>query len=509
MHEKVLLINPAINPSSQRKIINSIINTTFPTSLGSLAGYLTSKGVTPIRIIDEQLNFIHDKELEQLILSLQPPRIIGLSVLTISSKRAYLLAKKIKKIDPKAVVVLGGIHPTVMPEEALRCEGVDIVVRKEGEETFAELVSAISDQKDYSKIAGISLRKNGSIAHNPDRPMIIDLDAIPPFPYHLFEENYERYPSFGSLLTSRGCPYNCIFCSSRSVSGKQYRYFSVERIISEIKLLVHKYNQKTIWMLDDNIAGNPSRFLKLLDAIIEAKLPEDVNFHGSMRADNINDEILDKAKAANFKMIAFGLETGCESLMSSINKGETVNQVIEAIKKTDRKGIAVATTIIFGLPDETRKNRRDTIKTVHSLPLSSVRYNILTPYPGTPVFKMLCKKNELFIKKDWENFAVQYMWESNDLPYVPKNNDTYELIFDTMLANLSFYLSFKGIRRAIKNSFAGGNVIKLSKRWYLSPRTIWHFMAVIAYLSCRFLHVSLKMHASKLKWFDRVHQKNL
>jgi anaerobic magnesium-protoporphyrin IX monomethyl ester cyclase len=243
MKEKILLINPAINPSSQRKIINAIINTTFPTSLGVLAAFLEQKGLGPARIIDEQLEFIDDEMLAGILNSLEEPRIVGLSVLTINSKRAYALAGKIKKIDPKSIVVLGGIHPTVVPEEALAKEGVDVVVRGEGEEILSELVQLATTGKDYSNIVGISLKKNGAIIHNPDRPMIQNLDTIPPFPYHLFAKDREKYPSFAGVITSRGCPYNCVFCSSRSVSGKKYRYFSVERVISEIKLLINKYGQ--------------------------------------------------------------------------------------------------------------------------------------------------------------------------------------------------------------------------------------------------------------------------
>jgi anaerobic magnesium-protoporphyrin IX monomethyl ester cyclase len=402
MKEKILLINPAINPSSQRKIINAIINTTFPTSLGVLAAFLEQKSFHPVRIIDEQLEFIEDDMLPGILNSLEAPRIVGLSVLTINSKRAYALAGKIKKIDPKSIVVLGGIHPTVVPEEALSYDGVDVVVRGEGEETLSEMVQLATCGKDYSNIAGISLKKNGAIVHNPDRPMIQDLDTIPPFPYHLFEKDREKYPSFAGVITSRGCPYNCIFCSSRSVSGKKYRYFSVERVISEIKLLINKYGQRTIWMMDDNIAGNRMRFLQLLDAIKKAGLHKEANFYGSMRGDNLTDEILDKSKEANFQMIAFGMETGSELLMNLINKGETVKQVTDAIEKTEKKGITAATTIIFGLPGETRKDRWDTIKMVRTLSLSSVRFNILTPYPGTPVYEMLKKRGEIRFMIPWE-----------------------------------------------------------------------------------------------------------
>ncbi len=249
--------------------------------------------------------------------------------------------------------------------------------------------------------------------------------------------------------------------------------------------------------MDDDIAGNRMRFSELLDAIIEAKLPEDVYFHGSMRADNITDEILDKTKSANFRMLSFGMETSNESLMRLINKGETVKQVINAIKKTDQKGITVATTIIFGLPGETRKERLETIKTVNNLPLSSVRFNILTPYPGTPVFEMLNQSGEIQIKKDWENFAVQYMWEGDELPYLSGGNNIYELIFDTMFANLQFYLSLKGIKRMLKSSFAGGNVIMFSRRWYLSPTAVWNLVLVVSYLIYRFLYIYLRMISDK------------
>lgn len=508
MGDNILLINPAINSSSQSKIVNAVINTTFPTSLGTLAAYVASRGLGRARIIDEQLDFIEDADLPAVIGAIGSPRIVGLSVLTINSKRAYELAKKIKKIDPGCTVLAGGIHPTVLPDEALR-SGIDIVVRGEGERTLEELSRSIISGSDPYKAAGISYVSEGKTIHNPARPPIDDLDEIPPFPYEYFEKDRLRYPSFGGIFTSRGCPYDCIFCSSRSISGKKYRYFSVARVVSEIKLLVEKYGQRTIWLMDDNIAGNRRRFQELLDAIAAAGLPASVAFHGSMRADNITEEILDKAKAANFKMLAFGMETGSETLMTLIDKGETVRQVVDAVEMTDRKGIAAATTIIFGLPGETSKDRWEAMRLVDKMPLSSVRFNTLTPYPGTPVYEMLKDRGEVVRKADWENFAVQYMWEGDELPYVPKGNSRYQLMFDTMFANLSFYLSPNGIRRMLRSSFAGGNVINMSDRWYLSPAKIWRMARLVLFLVTRFLYVSIRALADRMapadhKGFDHI-----
>lgn len=497
MNEMVLLINPAINPKSQSTVINRIINKTFPTSIGVLAGYLFGSGIESVGIIDEQIDYIDDVTLKDLILSMQKPKIIGLSVLTVNSKRAYELSDLIKKIDSEVLIVLGGIHPTVLPDEALKHESVDVAVRGEGEETFRDLIKCVLNQQDYREIRGISYRKNGSIMHNPDRPLIANLDEIPPFPYYLFDKYVEKYPTFGVVFTSRGCPYGCTFCSSRSVSGRRYRYFSIERVASEVKLLVDKYGQKSIWLMDDNIAANRKHFMLLLDTIIKAGLHKKAAFHGSMRGDNMSEEILEMAKAANFKMIAFGLETGSESLMKLIDKGETVEQVAEAIRMTDRKGIATATTIIFGLPTETRKDRWDCIKLVRSLPLSSVRFNTLVPYPGTPSFEELNRLGKLHIKDNWENFAVQYMWEGDDLPYVPEGCSRYDLMFDTMFANLSFYLSPKGVWMMLKSSYAGGNVIHLSGRWFLIPGTVWKIFKVFLYLIRRFIYVTFKMITEK------------
>jgi len=508
VHEQILLVNPKVNPASQNGIINRVINTTLPTSLGVLAGYLMQAGWGSIRIIDEQLEELDHLGLERILSNMQAPKIIGFSVLTINSKRAHELARAIKQIDPKAVIVFGGIHPTVLPEEALKTGVVDVVIRGEGEVTFEALIRRIDVCRDYTDLEGISYQKDSTIHHNPDRPLINKLDAIPQFPFHLFEKNKNQYTTFGCVFTSRGCPYNCIFCSSRSISGKQYRYFSIERVVSEIRRLVNEYGQQTIWLMDDNIAANRRHFLKLLDAIMAAGLHQGVCFHGSMRGDNIDEALLKKAKACNFKMISFGLETGSEPLMKLVQKGETVSEVAEAIRLTDSAGIATATTIIFGLPTETRADRRAAIRLVKSLPLSSVRFNTLTPYPGTPVYKMLKPTGAIHIKPDWENFAVQYLWEGDDLPYVPENTDRYELMFDTMSANLSFYLSPKGIIRMLKSSFAGGNIVSLQRAWYFSPKTLWVFFKVFLYLMKRFTTVSYRFLISRLhQWF--IHTKKV
>src|SRR3989338_6924905 len=197
MTNKILLINPAINPVSQNRVINEVIAKTLPTSLGVLAGYVIDSRAASVEIIDEQMDFLQDKNIEEALLSMERPRIIGLSVLTINSKRAYALSEKIKRIDPEAIVVLGGIHPSVIPQESLSRQGVDIVVRGEGEETFKELIETAFNERDFRRVQGISYSRNGDIVHNQARSPIDDLNGVPPFPYQLFEKNFNKYSTFG------------------------------------------------------------------------------------------------------------------------------------------------------------------------------------------------------------------------------------------------------------------------------------------------------------------------
>nr|NJM00983.1 radical SAM protein [Desulfobacula sp.] len=492
----ILLINPAISTKTQEKIVTDVIRATFPFSLGHLAGYLLQDKSINLKIVDEQISPLGDGVIQQLIAEMDEPKIIGISTLTPTCSRAYEIADRIKELARDATVIIGGVHASVMPEEGLQHKGVDVVVRGEGEVTFAELIDRIKNGKDYSDIQGISIKKDGSIIHNQNRPLIKDLDLLPPFPYSLFEEHIDKYTGFTSVQTSRGCPYGCIFCSQRSISGRSYRHVSSERAVKDMKTLIEKFDARLIRIMDDNIAANKKRLMGLLNLIIKEGLHKKVSFEAPMRGDNMDEELLDKLKEANFSLLTFGLETASDRLMKLINKGETVDDVVRAIRMTSQKGISIGTTLIFGLPTETNKDRWEAMKLVSSLPLDSVRFNILTPYPGTPIYNELIKENKVLIKEGWENFSVQYMWQGDDLPYVPDGTNKYELMFFTMFANLWFYIRPSGIWKLFTKSVAGGNVVSLKKRWYFSS-FLFKMIRVGFYLTKRFAIIFFRMLVRK------------
>ncbi|MBF0142620.1 MAG: B12-binding domain-containing radical SAM protein [Magnetococcales bacterium] len=489
----ILLINPKVHSASQSARVNALMSVSFPTSIAYLAGYLL-KFQIEVTVVDEYVHPLDFETLSGMLLQLKEPRIVGISTVTLTASRAYELASWIKRATPDTVVIVGGIHATVVPDEVLAQPGVDLVVRGEGELVLKELVDRILAGMDPGNgVPGVSHRLEGTVVHNPLPPFLADLDEIPSIPFHLFAQHKERYSNFGVILGSRGCPYPCTFCSARSMSGMKYRFHSVERMLTDIRLLVRTYGQRTIHLIDDNIAVHKRHFMELCAGIIGEGLHLEASFQGSLRGDDARDDVLTMAKKANFSIIYFGLETGSERLMQVIRKKETVADVVDAIHRTHRHGIATGTTIIFGLPTETRKDRWDCMRLVRTLPLASVRFNTLAPYPGTQVYDELMAQNKITFKKDMVNFNVQYLWQGDDIPYVPDGNNRLELIFDTMFANLSFYLSPRGLRQIFTRSMAGGNVVKIKNKWYLDPSEALKMYLMFQYLFLRFLSVSVRM----------------
>lgn len=484
----MILIKPSIHAESQSSLISPFIYNTFPTSLGFLAGYLREYAKIVPKIIDEFVFPLNREKIEDLLKKDTGLKIVGMTVITINSSRAYNLAKIVKEIDREYLIVFGGIHPTVLPDECLDNPYVDIVIRGEGEETLYEILKSIQQRKHFNDISGISYKKNGTVVHNVNRSLI-NLELVPPFPYDLFDDTYNNYRDFGTVFSSRGCPFDCIFCSQRAISGQRYRYLSNERVLREIDILVNKYNQKKIWFMDDNFLVNKKRAFSLLEGIIERGFHKKTCFAAEMRGESVTYEVLCKMKEANFKIVSFGMETGSQRLLDLINKKEKVEDNIRAVKMAHEVGIGTSATFIFGLPTETRSERLNTARLTRKIPLDDARFNIAVPYPGTKLFDIAKRENRLLIKPGWSNFNVQFYMFGDDIPYVPENTNKYLLMRDTIMANLKFNLRLKTLINFIASPISGGMVLTLPKRWYFSIKEIRNIISLGIYIFKRFLKI--------------------
>jgi radical SAM superfamily enzyme YgiQ (UPF0313 family) len=462
----MVLINPR---SSKFGIFERYVPLSVPIGIGCLAGFLLHKG-KDVEIIDEHIAPISSETLEEAIKKFSPPFIFGISTLTACIDRAFEISRFIKNLYPNSKVILGSIHPTVLTDEVLGNDNVDFVVKKEGEESLNELYEAIKNGDGYSKIKGISFKIDGKIIHNPPAELP-DLSNLPPFPYHLFEKHIDKY-NFGFIASSRGCPYECIFCSQRNISGKRYRYVPTEIVIDEIELLVERYNQRHITFVDDNFTANRRRIGELAERMIEKGFYKKATFDCQTRADAIDKEILALLKKAGFRLINFGLETASERLMILLNKKETVKQNIEGVRLAKKCGFSVSATFIFGLPTETREERWQAYKLAKDLFLDYVRFNNATPYPGTKLYEIAKEEGRLYIEKGWTNLNAcgTLVGDKVKLPYVPTTCTEDVLRKDVLKANLLFSLRPYKILKLLVKRVGPAGWFYLPPLWYLKPK---------------------------------------
>ena len=463
----MILINPK---STKLGIFERYVPLSVPIGVGCLAGYLLHHG-RRAEIIDEHIEPFSRELLKKTLEKVSPPYIFGISTLTACAQRSYNISKEIKSWYPDSRIILGGIHPTVLADEALEKDSVDFVIRGEAEKILLELYDAIKNNKDYSQIRGLSYKHGGKPVHNPPAELPT-LEDFPPFPYHLFEKDLGKY-NFGFIASSRGCPYNCIFCSQRTISGQKFRYVPEEIVIGEIDLLINKYRQTHINFLDDNFTANKQRVVRLCEQMIKNGFQEKAAFDLQTRADAVNDEILALLKRAGFRLVNYGLETASERLMLLLNKKETVEENIAAVKLAKKHGFGVSGTFIFGLPTETREERWQSYNLAKKMDLDYVRFNNATPYPGTRLYEIAKEEGRLFVEEGWTNLnacasLVQDSLTELKLPYVPQGCDEQELKRDIIKANLFFSLRPKRVFKLLIKRIGPVGWFYLPPRWYLS-----------------------------------------
>lgn len=481
----MLLINPAM--PGRMGMISRYSAVSLPIGIGTLAGYLLSKK-RQAAILDELIHPFQETshQLSDYIKRARKPYIFGISSLTLSIGRSFEIAQLLKKRFPDSKVILGGIHASALPDEALNTGNVDIVVRGEGEETLLLLYDIIKNGESYSGVEGISFKENGSIRHNPDRPLLQELDQIPRFPYELFDP--DQY-NFDFVISSRGCPYDCIFCSQRIISGRKYRFRSCEKVVEELDLLINTYHQTSISFLDDDFFVNRDRVKALTESIIAHGLNTKANFGCQARADHVTEEILEYVEAAGFTFIGLGMETGSEKLMTILNKKETVKTNIAAVQLIKRFGLHVNASFLFGIPSETHEERFKTYMLAKKLNLDFAKFNNLVPYPGTELFTIAEKEGTLNIEENWKNFnsvggVVEGVFSRDRLPYVPSTSSEKKLRKDLVRANLYFYIS--NLFSLFVPEKGNPGWFLLPERWYLRPKEYYYLVKLAAkvFINC-------------------------
>jgi radical SAM superfamily enzyme YgiQ (UPF0313 family) len=347
---------------------------------------------------------MHDFTVDDAIPDYGSFELVGISGDTARHKRALEIAKAAK--ESGAVTVMGGPHVTFMDTETLSSPYVDYVVRGEGELTAVELANAVETGGPVSGIAGLSYKVDGATIRNTDREPVRDLDSMP-FPARelLDMDRYRRAEmanrKLTSIISSRGCPSACSFCSSSKFSGRRWRARSVESLMSEIRLVTGEYGFGGVAFLDDNLTIDPARVIELSNAIID-EVP-DIRWWCFSRVDTIvrNPDMARWMGRSGCRYVFMGIESASQASLDTYYKKSSPEKARQAVRILKDNGIETLAAYILGAPDETREMIEDTIRFSMRLDTGAVQYTLLTPYPGTELYDNM--KGRL-LTDDWDMF---------------------------------------------------------------------------------------------------------
>jgi radical SAM superfamily enzyme YgiQ (UPF0313 family) len=333
------------------------------------------------------------------------PEIVGISnVVSPSTQVALSIARGIRATLPNAKIILGGHHATFTAEELLKSGYADIIVRGEGEETFKEVVIG----KKMTNIKGISfVDKRGTIIHNPPRSPIENLNNLPfPARHKLKREKYHAFGIPGDAIeTSRGCPFQCTFCSGPEFHGKKWRARSPESIMGEIMRLVNLHKSENIFFIDDNFTGDMKRVDRLCEMIINSGVR--VNLFCQARVDSIvrHPKVVTNMKKAGFWLVFLGIESPSQQFLDRINKNIKIDQVKKAVKILKFNDIVIWGAFIVGFPGQPEEMIKRTVDFAKELDVEIAQFTLLTPLVGSQLYKESEEKGTL-LTKDWTKYDL-------------------------------------------------------------------------------------------------------
>lgn len=388
---KILLINAPF-PFEERP--------TAPLGLTSLAGYLLRKGVDVQ--IEDCIVQPHSMARVRENLDSSRPDVVGATAVTMNVKAALRILGDYKAEQPELITLMGGPHVTFDAEGILSQNAfVDYIVRGEGEITSTELLKALDSKASLENIEGISYRSNGAVIHNRDRPFIKDINVLPSPAVHLVPLSKYRAMGFPiTMVTSRGCPYECIFCVGRRMVGRRVRYLDVKRVVDEFETL-SGMGFPVICIVDDLFTANKARCMEICDEILRRGISH--RWSAFSRVDTVSEELLGRMKAAGCMALCFGIESGDQGILDRIKKRTTLEASRRAAALCHDAGIDPCMSFIIGLPGETAETVGRTMEFGKTLS-ESHGFHILAPFPGTEVRDRCEEYGISILTDDWDRY---------------------------------------------------------------------------------------------------------
>lgn len=484
MIKKVLLIQP---PCTITKEYTKEIQP--PLGLAYIAAWIEKE--YDVRILDAACEGWKDEQpgpggtityglsLEEIKRRIQDyrPDVVGVSCLfSMQHKNAHAVCQAAKETNPSVITVMGGAHPTALPELVLKDPNVDFCILGEGEYAFKDLLAFLCAGKDVSPLDAVAYKRKGSVIINPKTRYIQDLDELPFPARHLlpmekyFEINLphgvsSRFKPNTPLITSRGCPADCVFCSIHGIWGYKFRARSVDNIIAELKLLKETYGIREIQFEDDNITFDKKRAADLFRRMVDERLNLAWTTPNGVALWSLDEDILRLMRQSGCYLLCLAVESGDQKFLNEyIKKPLNLNKVRELVRVVKKLGFESSAFFVVGFPEETREQLRHTFDFAAALNLENVGFYIATPYPGTRLYEQ-CEKGG-FLPKDFclSNLGVK---KATIIPAHFTREEVERMVFSYLLWHrisllwrhpVVFY--HKSIRRFFKSPKQGIAILK-------------------------------------------------
>lgn len=429
----LLLVNPNARAQVYGDLGPSLSGIEPPLWCGLLAAFIRERGYS-VRIIDAEAENWSPEDTTEKIVAYNP---VVVAVIVLGSNPSASstpkmtatgeLLRAIRKKAPHIQVIIGGLHPSALPEQTLREEEVEFVCQGEGFHTIFQLLEALKSGKEArdSQIPGLWYLQNGKVVANlpaplvnPDELPIAAWDLLPMEKYrahnwHCFENIDQRYP-YALVYSSLGCPFDCSYCNIHALYDNKpgIRFRSPEKIMAEINYLVSNYEVRNLKFLDELFAINEDRVIQLCDLIIQSG--HDLNIWAYARIDTVTEKMLAKMKQAGINWVAYGFESASELVREGVAKKTDQNTTKRAIEMTQAAGINILGNFIYGLPDDNLATMQETLDMAKEFNFEYVNFYIAMAYPGSQLYEDAVKQG-IQLPEKWHGFG-QYSEETLPMP---------------------------------------------------------------------------------------------
>lgn len=398
-----------------------------------------------VRVIDCIKENIAPEEFGRRVVEAWKPDLIGIQCYTFDIRNVRRILRAIKEADPRIITVVGGAHISSDPERAFEnlAEHLDFGFAGEAEIGFPIFCDLLENgpAQDFSSVPGLIWKNDGKTVFNA-QAMQQDLDTLgypawdlirpETYPEAQHGAFFKKFP-IAPIITTRGCPYACTFCSAPILSGKKLRHHSGEYVFESIRTLYNDHGIREFHIVDDNFTQDIDYAKEIVRGIIGLKLDISLAMPNGIRMDYLDDELLCLLKEAGLYVVSVAVESGNDAILKAMRKGTTVKKMRQNIEMIARSGLDIAAFFILGFPGETEETMQDTIKLSLELPLIRANYFTYLPLPGTESYRLLEESGEIS-KVDWDNFYFM------SAAYTPQGVDRDMLLKLKRNAFLKFHI---------------------------------------------------------------------